>query len=465
MLNIDVLFLIEHVDRELDAAACIVEMLESRFAISADIRNFYSDMLYSLNRYQPAILVTPFCYFLDHHPMKDYAAAWPDALFFNLAWEQILYKMNEAVKIPKDSFARSRVHHVCWTKKYRDFVADLGISGDKLHLTGNPVMKLYDQPYKDYFKGRRQLARAYGLDPDRKWVLFPENYRWAFLSPGQMAAFVAQDASPEHLTAAREYCVRSLTRLFEWLQDLNSPDDPLVVLRPRPATAEDEMTAFMNNAAPRGCPNLRVIKGESAREWILAADHVISSYSTTLIESSLAGKPLHVFSPEPFPEALEDEWYEYAPCLRSAHELLGAIRGPGSRATSTRLEQWARKVLLPAGDPLQIIAERIAALRASLPDPGRRSTPDRNRLWRGQILIETARKQLQTSPRYHDFLRKRDRRYAFTLHKHEKDIFGADDVAKRVAHWRALARQPGSGATQYSSRPSDERQDRARASF
>jgi hypothetical protein len=216
------------------------------------------------------------------------------------------------------------------------------------------------------------------------------------------------------------------------------------------------MTAFMMRAAPRGCPNVRIIKGESAREWILAADHVISSYSTTLIEASLAGKPVHVFSPEPFPEALADEWYQYAPLLGGAEELLAAIRRPGLKATSARLGRWAREVLLPAGDPLQIIAERIATLRVSLPDQAKRSTPDRNRLWRGQILVETVRKQLQTSRRYHDYLRKRDCRYAFTLHKHEKDIFGADDVARCISRWRALARRPAMepGTTPTASAPS-----------
>ncbi|HXF54869.1 MAG TPA: hypothetical protein VNK52_12165 [Hyphomicrobiaceae bacterium] len=443
MRSVDVLFLIEHVDRELDAASCIVEVLERRFAISADIRNYYSDMLFCLGRYQPAIVVTPFCYFLDHHPMKDYAAAWPKALFFNMAWEQILYRMNETVKVPKDAFARGRVHHVCWTRKYRDFIAALGADPNKLHLTGNPVMKFYDAPYNDYFAARRELAGRYGLDPGRKWVLFPENYRWAFLSEGQMAAFVAQDASPHHLAAARQYCVSSLTALFETLQELNRADDPLVILRPRPATSAHEMTAFMRKAAPRGAANVRIIKGESAREWILAADHVISSYSTTLIEAAIAGKPLHVFSPVPFPEALADEWYRHAPLLKSRQELLAAIRAPGRKAASAPLEAWARETLLPNGDPLQIIAERIAALRRALPNYGRQSTADHRRLWTGQILIETARKRLQSSRRYHDYVRGRDPRYAFTLNKHEKDVFGAHDVARRIRRWRALARARG----------------------
>ncbi len=441
MRNIDVLFFIEHVDRELDAATCIVEMLERDHGITADIRNFYSDMLYCLGRYRPAVVVTPFFYFLDHHPMKDYVAAWPDAAFFNMAWEQINYKMNETVNIPKDSFARDKVKHVCWTKKYRDQLLGFGIASDNLILTGNPVMKFYDPSYRDYFKSRGELAATYGLDPARKWVLFPENYRWGFLSPTKMQTFIAQDARPEHLIAAHEYCVRSLTALFQWLQELDRPDDPLVIMRPRPATSVQEMTDFMQRAVPRALTNLHIIKQESAREWIMAADHVISSYSTTLIEASLAGKPIHVFSPEPMPEALADEWYEYAPMLTDKESLLTAIREPRHQTTSVQLESWARKTLLPVVDPLQTIAEGIARLHASLAKPHKRSKPDHARLWPGRALIERLRNRLQLSPRYHELLRKRDQRYGFTVRKHEKDIFGAHHVAARVARWRTLARR------------------------
>jgi surface carbohydrate biosynthesis protein len=441
MRPIDVLFFIEHVDRELDAATCIVEMLERRFGISADIRNFYTDMRYCLRRYQPAVVVTPFCYFLDHHPMKDYVAAWPDAIYFNMAWEQINYKMNQTVKIPKDSFARGRVHHVCWTEQYRDVIANGGTSPDRLHLAGNPVMKFYDLPYRSYFKAREELATRHGVDPERKWVLFPENYRWGFLSQKQMNNFIAQDARPEHLVAARDYCVRSLTALFEWLQELDHADDPLVILRPRPATSVGEMAEFMKRAVPHGLRNVRIIKEESAREWILAADHVISSYSTTLIESSLAGKPVHVFSPEPFPEALADEWYDYVPRLETGNALLAAIRQPAHGSTGARLAEWARNTLLPAGDPLQVIAERIARLHASRSTPGPGVTPDHGRLGPAQIVRERVRNLLQASPYYHEGLRKLDPSYAFTVRKHEKDVFGAHHVAARIARWRAIAGQ------------------------
>jgi hypothetical protein len=57
---------------------------------------------------------------------------------------------------------------------------DNGAAPDNLYLTGNPVMKFYEHPYRNYFQSRERLAKKHGLDPKRKWVLFPENYIFAF---------------------------------------------------------------------------------------------------------------------------------------------------------------------------------------------------------------------------------------------------------------------------------------------
>jgi hypothetical protein len=58
--------------------------------------------------------------------------------------------------------------------KHQDFLAKNGVEPGHLPLTGNPVMKLYDDPYKS----REQLAKLYELDGTKKWVLFPESYQF-----------------------------------------------------------------------------------------------------------------------------------------------------------------------------------------------------------------------------------------------------------------------------------------------
>ena len=95
------------------------------------------------------------------------------------------------------------------------------------------------------------------------------------------------------------------------------------------------MLNFMYRTVQNPNVNLKIMKTETAREWILAADHVMSSHSTTLIEAALAGKPIHRFSPEAYPEAVALEWHGLVPLLSDRKAFLDAIsrEEPSQRGT------------------------------------------------------------------------------------------------------------------------------------
>ena len=101
-----------------------------------------------------------------------------------------------------------------------------------------------------------------------------------------------------------------------------------------------------------------------------------SSYSTTLIEAALAGKPIHRFSPEPFPAALESEWHSLVPVLKDREAFLGAMRQTPIKPTGEPLADWARTRFFPVGDPFNAIAEAIARFYAAAAPHTRPSVPD-----------------------------------------------------------------------------------------
>jgi surface carbohydrate biosynthesis protein len=431
MKNIDVLFLIEHVDRELDAVTCVMEKLKSKFGIASDVRNYYYDLYYALGRYNPKVVVFPFFYGADHIFPITYVERWPNACFINMAWEQILVKLDIRMIAPRDEIAKNKINHLCWTRQHRDFLADHGAATDHLHLTGNPVMKFYEHPYKNYFDTRERLAQKYGLDPKRKWVLFPENYAPAFYSDHHLQVLATQqNADLEYLRAARTCCDRSLKQFFAWAKDLDGENDPILILRPRPATTLDQMVDFMRRTIGTPGKNLQIIKAETAREWILAADHVISSFSTTLIEAALAGKMIHMFAPEPLVEALESEWHRFAPSLTDRDSYLNAVRQTEIVKTGAAVAEWAHARLFPVGDPLDAIAEVISRLHGAAAPKAGSSIPDHQRLRAGQILVERIRKFIQRRPALH--------RLTGGYSGRATDIFGADDIAARVWRWQKV---------------------------
>jgi hypothetical protein len=60
MQDIDVLFLVEHVDRQLDIVTCLMQKLESGFGITSEARNYYYDFQHSLAQFNPSVVVFPF---------------------------------------------------------------------------------------------------------------------------------------------------------------------------------------------------------------------------------------------------------------------------------------------------------------------------------------------------------------------------------------------------------------------
>jgi hypothetical protein len=226
-----------------------------------------------------------------------------------------------------------------------------------------------------------------------------------------------------------------LEKLFAWTKSLERDDDPIFILRPRPVTTRAEMITFMRRAVGSPGKNVKIIKAETAREWILAADHVITSYSTTLIEAALAGKPIHIFSPEPRPEALKGEWHHLVPELPSREALLEAIRCKNLGATGETLVAWARGRLLPRGDPFDLTAEVIAKLHSQSDWQGQHvAISDYERLWPMKIVMEKTRKFIQRRPALH----RRIKGYEHTRSGKVADVFGADDVAVRVSRWRKV---------------------------
>jgi surface carbohydrate biosynthesis protein len=420
--KIDVIFLVEHIARELDVVTCVVAKLAAQFGIEAEVKSYYHEFKRNLETYDPMIVVFPFFYGADQSYAYGYLSGWPEAIFLNLAWEQILMKIDVPMKTPRDRAARERVHHICWTKKYHEFLSSHGVPLDHLPVTGNPAFKLYDLPYRDYFEIRSELAMRHKLDPDRKWVLFPESYQYAFVNDKQLRSLVEyQNADLGLFSDARDYSKRSLRRLLIWMNELRATMDPIFILRPRPSTPYQQVVNLVHQTIGAPPPNMAVIKSESVREWILAADHVVSSHSTTLIEAALAGKPIHMFSPEAIPEALAAEWHGLVSLLKDKDTFLQTFRQFPIGPNGARLAAWARTQFV-GHDPLEAIAAEIARLRhdaGSLPQPipSPPPPPDHRGASPARIAINLARKLLPRS---------------------RFDVFGSHDVVRRVSRWKQV---------------------------
>jgi hypothetical protein len=108
---------------------------------------------------------------------------------------------------------------------------------------------------------------------------------------------------------------------------------------------------------------MMISKAETVRDWILASDVVVSSYSTSLIEASIAGKPAYIVEPVAWPESLRQDWHQLAPRLTSIDEFVSAATSAAKASDAADLNRWARDSQMSRGDAILSIADEIARIR------------------------------------------------------------------------------------------------------
>jgi surface carbohydrate biosynthesis protein len=379
MRKVDIVYLYEHAARELDVACAVSAILQQKYGLSVEIIQWPVGFLNALYNLQPRLVVLPFCYTEKSYPKL--LAAWRKSIFFNMTWEQLFYSGNRTAKTPRGEFAVHHVIHHAWSQSYASFLQQQGIPENHIYLNGQPAYKLYDEPYRRYFASRTDLAKRYGLNSECRWLFFPENYNWAFYTQATIDQFIQNGQSPDDIQAMQEYCKKSLRETVLWCAEIVRSDKVEVILRPRPSTSLTEFKQTVSRIIPSIPNELHILKDESVRDWILASDVVVSSYSTSLLEAAIAGKPVYILEPYPTPSSLKVEWHEYLPHLETQQQFMKSCLENSEGKARAILGKWTREQMMVSEDAIGGLAAILSYLlgpeahvpsspswRASIPD-------------------------------------------------------------------------------------------------
>lgn len=327
MKDIDALFFVEHPARELDIAAAVRCLAEEKFGLHVEVRSFVGELYQSCFAFRPKVIVVPYFYASDNWLISDILRFWPDMTFLNLNFEQLFFSENAFARRPRGSLPLERVHHWSWGPFFRQYLESHGVRSDLIHDGGNPTYQLYQHPFRDFYPDRAVLAKAFDLDPTKKWLLFTENYGWAFLPRENFEQKIKEGFDREKAEAYLTFNRESLAAATRVLTELAESGDYQIIFRPRPAVSLSDYRARLGEICdlPEA---FRVIKAGTAREWVLAADLVVSSVSTTLLEAVSAGVPACIFEPLPFPDWLHWDWYQWLPKARNKNDLVDGLESP-----------------------------------------------------------------------------------------------------------------------------------------
>jgi surface carbohydrate biosynthesis protein len=359
--QVDVLLFVEHVARELDIACAIKYLANHRYSMTVEVASMMFDIRRTLDRLQPQVVAIPYCFAITSFNVPSLLSVWPCAKYVNLAYEQIFRRHQLSSKAPGDSFARESVVHHSWAKFNSDFLIENGVRSENIVLNGNPTYSLYTQPYTSYFPSREELAALHGLDECKNWVFVPENYGAAFGTDRSVRHAGAD--SVDQAQAVSRFALDSFRDAVVWWARLAKEEDVELIVRPRPATPESKFSKAVEQHIDALPNNLHVIKSGTTREWILASDSTFSSYSTSLIESSVASKPSFMLAPRSFPDYLNADWHGMIPHVETYEQFRDAACNPTIGPERNALGNWAEREMMSTGDPISNLVELLRRAR------------------------------------------------------------------------------------------------------
>jgi SAM-dependent methyltransferase len=142
----------------------------------------------------------------------------------------------------------------------------------------------------------------------------------------------------------------------------------------------------------------------------MASDLVMSSYSTSLIEAAVDGKPIYMIEPSPFPDSLYCSWYNYVSRIATANDFEKACLNSTPGAADGKLKSWAEKNLLAYGDPVERLAGFI------------------------HQLVEQHKRAAAPTVKSNEVNGLENKKY-FNPITHENDVFEDHDIEQRVGAW------------------------------
>ncbi|MFN8533055.1 MAG: hypothetical protein U0556_05880 [Dehalococcoidia bacterium] len=421
----DIVIFTEHVARELDVATALKHLIERQFGLKVLVRSIVHGLTETLHDVaMPKVVAIPYAYSSMNDSIGQTLAAWPQSVYVNLHYEQFFDKTSAYVCGPMDEFARHRVMHLAWGEFFVEFLLAHGTQGDGIILNGNPALALYREPYARFYDTRDDLAGRYGLDTTKRWIFMPESFSMAFVEDAIIESMVYAGANDTEVRVSRKQASVALREVAQWLKFAAEKANVEIVVRPHPVVPLSQFTnAFIAAAGPLP-QHLHFIKDGTVREWILACDANCASFSTTMIDSAVAGKPTYLLRPLPFSEATVYPWHKLVPKVKTLADFMKVALGRVDGDDWRWLQKWATETMLSQGDVIQNLANVLAAAHREDPRIPVRIRNGGDPFTEHEI-DEHAKSRLNP---------------LWATKKHEMDRYSDAEVAERVARWeRALA--------------------------
>ena len=309
-MGLDFLILYEHVVREYESILLLKLELERRGYTVAIQQLLDRKKLAYRTWNKPKVLVSSCMYDDEAINSHVYNNVGRCKKVVNLHWEQMLSDTQEEGDWFNFNGNAKRCVQTCWGHLTRQRLVAHGMDEKNCPVTGAVMMDFLRPEFEGYFLSKKALCETYGLDPDKKLLLYISSFGYASMTEQEVKELSAM--AGEDFTGFAHTNRVSMEKTLEWFDRYlaEHPDEQLVYRR---HPSEWKCKQLEELAARR--PNFHIIFADSVKQWITAADQIFIWMSTAIAEVYFAGKSCHVLRPVPIEHQFDPVIYKNARCV------------------------------------------------------------------------------------------------------------------------------------------------------
>ncbi len=305
--NIDILFFVEHRDRELEIAVSLTHLLEEK-GFNVAVASSVYHQIPTLLTAEPKVIVTPFTGFGKGSVSELFYSVYRESItYINLNYEQFISSWKGAYKTSIHEFSRNKQIQFVWGKYFKDELIKNGVNSDNIFITGRPSLSLISSQYSNLSKN--ELKALYPNFHNKKICFIALTDGLAFIGDEKIEFIVKNGGEREGLEAHVDYIKKNITSLFqEVIVEAEKNNDIMFVMRPHPSIPEAAYFSLFSQLGLKLPSNVVVTKDKNAFWWLAHTDWYVTNYSTLCLEAKVLGVKSYLFEKH-VNKNIENYWY------------------------------------------------------------------------------------------------------------------------------------------------------------
>jgi surface carbohydrate biosynthesis protein len=296
--DIDIVIFIEHKDRELQLSIELKKVLEKNHSVIIASLIYHTHII--LSKYNVKTIVTPFIGFGKGSISDLFYKVYGDKInYININYEQFLFPFTGEFKVPKTKASKEIQINLAWGKHFKEYLINAGAKEKNIFVTGRPYSQLIKKINNKEEQLKSKLSTKYGLNISKKWIFIALTDGLAFRSDESLNNLVAFGGQKDDMLAQVAHdrlTIDKLIKLLSKIDDVNVFEEFEFILRPHPSVSIDEYLKVFEKNKVKIPKKLKIIKGNTALDWLVSSEYLITNYSTLIIDANVINKKILVFN-------------------------------------------------------------------------------------------------------------------------------------------------------------------------